>query len=196
MINYLLKNIFTLTNLCILIFIIIVILIILKAYIGKTYYSFYPGLPIYPNNKTDVEKAKKYIKLRTKEDVEFFYKTNKSVAKAFIEELNESEEEIDKICDSVYNIILLFKYIFNRARPAQIDSTIKPINTDTAKTPSFPSGHAFQAYYVSKYYSKKYPEKEKKLRKIAKECDLTRIKAGLHYPSDGQFSELLVKILF
>tara|TARA_E500000178_G_C16793310_1_gene649047 strand:+ start:222 stop:797 length:576 start_codon:yes stop_codon:yes gene_type:complete len=190
-----LKNIFNHPRIFIVI-IILVSLIILKAKIGKTYYEFYPGIPLYPNNKTEVEKVKKYIKLRTPEDVEFFYKTNKSVTNVFSEQVNETEEELNKILDSQNNIILFFKYLFNRARPNQIDQEIIPINTETAKTPAFPAGHAFQAYYLSQYLSKKYPEKQSIFKKIAKECDLTRIKAGLHYPSDGKLSEILVNTLF
>ena len=30
--------------------------------------------------------------------------------------------------------------------------------------------------------------------KIAEECNITRVKAGLHYPSDGIFSKRLVDI--
>ena len=32
------------------------------------------------------------------------------------------------------------------------------------------------------------------LDKIAEECNLTRVKAGIHYPSDGEFSKRLVDI--
>ena len=41
---------------------------------------------------------------------------------------------------------------------------------------------------------KKYPEKKQLFDKIAEECNLTRIKAGIHYPSDGEFSKRLVDI--
>ena len=190
------KNIFNLTNFCIFIFIIIVIFVSLKLYIGKTYYSYYPGIPLYPNNKSEVEKVRNYIRNRSQNDIEFFYKTNKSVVTAFLPHVDESKEELSKIIFSIDNLILFLKYLFNRARPNEIDSSIKPINTDTAQTPAFPAGHAFQAYYLSNYLSKKYPDKKKIFKKIAKECDLTRVKAGLHYPSDGEFAEYFVNTIF
>ena len=190
------NNIFNLTNFCIFIFIIIVIFVFLKLYIGKTYYPYYPGIPLYPNNKSEVEKVKNYVRNRSQNDIEFFYKTNKSVVTVFLPHVDESEEELSKIIFSIDNLILFLKYLFNRARPNQIDSSIKPINTDTAQTPAFPAGHAFQAYYLTNYLSKKYPDKEKIFKKIAKECDLTRIKAGLHYPSDGEFAEYFVNTFF
>ena len=92
------------------------------------------------------------------------------------------------------NIIYLFKYIINRRRPWQITKEIKPINIDTAKTPAYPAGHAYQAYLLYKILSKKYPNLEKKFKEIAYKCDDCRIKAGLHYPSDGVFSRKLVDL--
>ena len=41
-----------------------------------------------------------------------------------------------------------------------------------------------------------YPEKKQLFLDIAKECDLTRVKAGLHYPSDGKFSKQFVDFFF
>ena len=93
-------------------------------------------------------------------------------------------------------IILSFKYFFNRARPNQIDSTIEPLNISTAQTPAYPAGHAFQAYYLAKKLSKKYPHLTKIFNEIANECDITRVKAGLHYPSDGNFARYLVNKLY
>ena len=177
--------------------IILFIFIILKILIGKTYYFFYPGIPLYPNNINESIIVKKYISLRNKNDINFFYETNKSIVPVFLKEVQE--ERYNDLNNKIINlvpIILFLKYLFNRARPQQIDNSIKPLNSDTAQTPAFPAGHAFQAYYLSKYLSKKYPNKKEIFEKIAKECDLTRVKAGLHYPSDGEFSKNLVDLIF
>lgn len=176
---------------------IIIFLILLKIFIGKTYYSFYPGIPLYPNNKNEINDVKKYINSRNKNDIDFFYKTNNSIIPVFLKEVEE--ETYNDLNNKIINlipIIIFLKYLFNRARPEQIDNSIKPLNKNTAQTPAFPAGHAFQAYYLSKYLSKKYPSKKKIFENIAKECDLTRVKAGLHYPSDGEFSKKLVNLLF
>ena len=180
-----------------LLIIILFFLIILKIFIGKTYYTFYPGIPIYPNNIEEIKEVKKYIKSRNANDIEFFYKTNESIVPVFLQEVQEeSYINLKNKITNLIPIILFLKFLFNRARPAQIDNTIKPLNIDTAQTPAFPAGHTFQAYYLSKYLSKKYPNKKEIFENIAKECDLTRVKAGLHYPSDGQFSKKIVDILF
>ena len=180
-----------------LLIVILFFLILLKIFIGKTYYTFYPGIPIYPNNIYEIKEVKKYIKSRNANDVEFFYKTNESIVPVFLQEVQE--ESYNNLKNKITNlipIILFLKFLFNRARPVQIDNTIKPLNIDTAKTPAFPAGHAFQAYYLSKYLAKKYPNKKEIFENIAKKCHLTRVKAGLHYPSDGEFSKKLVDILF
>ena len=160
----------------------------------KGYYAFYPTIPVYPNNKDEVKEVKKYIKSRTQTDIDFFKKTNKSVVAAFKPHVKESLEELTTIEHSQDYIIFAFKYLINRARPQQVDPSIKPINTDTAQTPAYPAGHAYQGYLIAKILSKKYPEKRQILEKIAEECNMTRVKAGLHYPSDGKFSKKLVDI--
>ena len=177
--------------------IVLFIFIILKILIGKTYYFFYPGIPLYPNNIYESVIVKKYITSRNNNDIDFFYKTNKSIIPVFLKEAQEETyNDLNKKIIILVPIILFLKYLFNRARPEQINNSIKPLNTNTSQTPAFPAGHAFQAYYLSKYLSKKYPNKKEIFEKIAKECDLVRVKAGLHYPSDGEFSKKIVDILF
>lgn len=175
------------------IFLIIVVYTIFVLFF-KGYFAFYPTIPIYPNNKDEVKKVKQIIKSRTQKDVDFFYKTNKSVVYAFKPHVKESLEELNSIERSHNSIILFFKYLINRARPQQVDNSIKPINTDTSQTPAYPAGHAYQAYLLEKILSKRYPEKSSLFKQIAEECNMTRVKAGIHYPSDGKFSKFLVDI--
>ena len=76
----------------------------------------------------------------------------------------------------------------------QVNKNIKPIDISTAQTPAYPAGHAFQAYYLAKILSKKYPERKHIFDHIAEQCNLSRIKAGLHYPSDGEFAKKIVDL--
>ena len=176
------------------ILIIFIILFILVNISHKRYISYLPTFPVYPNNKNESVLVKNSIESRTQEDVDFFFLTNESVIHAFKPYVSESEDYLREKTTEQNYLILYLKYLFNRARPEQIDSSIKPIDTSTAKTPPFPAGHAYQAYYLEKHLSKKYPEKSDLFKKIARECDLTRVKAGLHYPSDGEFSKRLVNL--
>ena len=58
------------------------IIIILLFYIiftnyFKGYYFYYPSIPVYTNNKKELEIVKNKMRNRSSEDVSFFYKTNK-----------------------------------------------------------------------------------------------------------------------
>lgn len=83
--------------------------------------------------------------------------------------------------------MIIFKYLFNRARPKQIDKSVNIFNSISANTPAFPSGHSMQGLYLAKKLSKKYPEKQELFYKLADDCGKARIYAGLHYPSDLTF---------
>ncbi len=178
--------------------IIIIIVYLIFSYLFKGYFPYYPSIPVYPNNYKEAEKVKSYIKKRTKEDVNFFHLTNESIVTVFLPHVKETEQELYDIIlsNKCETILKINKYLINRARPEQVDSSIKPIDKSTAQTPAFPAGHAFQAYLLSKKLSEKYPEKKKLFEKIAKKCDLCRVQAGLHYPSDGEYSKKLVDLFY
>ena len=175
------------------IFFIIVYLIYINLF--KGYIPYIPTIPIYLNNKIEVQEVKKNIKLRTQDDIDFFYLTNNSVSNAFLPYVNETKNDLNKIVVSHNFIIFFLKYLINRPRPEQIDNAIKPINKKTAMTPAYPAGHSYQAYLLSKHLSKKYPEKASLFKSLAMKCDDCRVKAGLHYPSDGEFSRKIVDML-
>ena len=158
------------------------------------YYTFFPTIPIYDNSEALT--VAELMKTRKKEDIDFFNLTNESISPAFLPHIKESRREIEDIIRWKAIEIFIFKCIINRARPYQVDNTINHIYSDTALTPSMPAGHAYQAYYLSKILSKKYPEKKEIFERIAKQCDDTRVLAGIHYPSDGKISKCLVDILY
>jgi membrane-associated phospholipid phosphatase len=87
----------------------------------------------------------------------------------------------------------LLKYIYNRARPAQIAPEIinekngTLLHSDSGNTPAYPSGHAIQCYYLAKILVRKFPAKTQAIMEIATKCANIRIMAGLHYPSDRDF---------
>jgi len=49
---------------------------------------------------------------------------------------------------------------------------------------------------LAKALGEKYPHLQNELNLIAEKCDQVRVKAGLHYPSDGEFAKKLVNIFF
>lgn len=159
------------------------------------YTSFLPTIPIYNNNEAN--SVLKQSLLRNAEDIEFFNLTDPSVCFAYLPYVNESIEELNKIVTQpiILFTIFFFKYIINRPRPYQINKNIEKLNSNTDKTPSYPAGHAFQAYALTHVLKKKYKNKDELFDNISVKCDETRIKGGIHYKSDGEFSKILVDIL-
>lgn len=147
---------------------------------------------MYPNSLIEVEKVVKETINRSQEDIDFFYFTDKSVVPAFIKIFPEiSEKELNNISLSQIFKIKYLKDTINRPRPYQLSNNIKLLKSKTANTPAFPAGHAAQAYILANYLQKIYPEKKDIILKIAERCNDCRIKAGLHYPSDGEYSKMI-----
>ena len=197
--------------------ILIICIYIILLLLNKNYYWWYPSINTnllcygksYPNYKNEINiMMKEYIFKRTQSDIDFFYLTDNDIIIAFKDVIQENElkkDEMKQIIQSstIINIIMLYKYIYNRARPSQVaPNIINKINgilldSKSAATPSYPSGHAFQAYYLARILIKKFPKKKEELIKIADRISNARIIAGLHYPSDKFFAYWLVdNILF
>lgn len=177
---------------------IIIFFIIFYLYTKKRYNKLLPTIPLYPNNYNDALIVKDYINKRSFENISLFQLTDPSIVFAFKPHVNESLFELSKIITQkhIIFIIIFLKYFFNRARPKQIIPDLDVLESKTADTPAFPSGHAFQANYLANYLSQLYPNKKNLFNDIAEKCALARVYAGLHYPSDNKFSKFLVDILF
>ena len=93
--------------------------------------------------------------------------------------------ELKNIIKDSVPIVIAHKNYYNRPRPAQVNSNIVPPNTPTAKTPSYPSGHALQSYLVSKHLARQHPRHKRKFQQIAERIAKSRVTVGLHYPSDN-----------
>ena len=92
---------------------------------------------------------------------------------------------------AAFIITLLLKTIFNRARPKQIYTGLNIQTSISANTPAYPSGHCIQAYYLAKRLSIMYPNRSDEFYKLAEDCALARVYAGLHYPSDNDFGKYI-----
>ncbi len=171
---------------------------LLLLLIQDKYIFYLPTIPIYPNNKDEIKIVQQYVRNRSQSDIDFHKKTDVSVAPAFADYVDESISELREMLNAfpLPYLILCFKYSINRARPKQIDNELNVLDSTSANTPAYPAGHSFQAYYLEKILSQKYPQKADLFHEIAEKCNNVRIVAGLHYPSDGQFSKQLIHTLF
>ena len=176
---------------------VLLLYVIILIYQPKRYISWLPTIPLYPNNREEVKVVRQMMDQRQPHHEYMFHLTDKSIVYAFKDHVSESISELRGIILRIHvmAIILLSKYVYNRARPHQTDPQISPFKSTTDKTPSYPSGHAFQAYYLADVLSERYPDKTQLFHELAEECALCRVYAGIHYPSDNEYSKHLVKML-
>ena len=164
----------------------------------RRYLSWLPTIPLYPSNTEEVQVVRRWMARRQPSQEALFYHTDPSIVYAFQEHVSESIVELQGIISRVHVLLLILgsKLLFNRARPAQIDPHLRPLESETAQTPAYPSGHAFQAYYLAEVLAERYPEKTTLFHTIAQDCADARVYAGLHYPSDNERSRQMVQLLF
>ena len=176
-------------------FIYIGILLLVYFYTLPRYLWYLPTIPIYDNEEASL--VKEITKTRTYDDKSFFELTDPSITNAFLPYVDESKDELTNIITDfqIQSSLLFFKYSINRPRPYQIDSKINILESKTGNTPSMPAGHAGQAYYLANILGDKYPNNKKLFDNLARRCDEVRVKAGIHYPSDGEFSKYIVDVL-
>jgi len=170
----------------------LVFYVIILSVQQKRYHVWYPSLPLYPDNTKDVAVVEQYSQQNNQEQYRFFKLTDASVSAAFTF-VGLPEETLINIQSEQNHLILGLKYLFNRARPYQISNSVVRHHSNTDKTPAFPSGHAFQAYYLASKLTHLYPQLREQLWKTAEKCAICRVYAGLHYTSDNLFSKMLVK---
>ena len=90
--------------------------------------------------------------------------------------------------------ILSLKYYYNRPRPYQLaeyygNKEFEIHNLDSAKTPSYPSGHTTQGHLMAELLGREYPKHWSKFKDLADFVSKSRIMARAHYPSDCLFGE-------
>jgi len=161
-------------------------------------------LPPPPPEKIEIDKVIEICHSATEEQKEEYKLCDKD-ASYFIKDYldnkgleydNANIEYIEKQCSPV---IRHYKNYFNRPRPYQVaayyNKELRRFKTETASTPSYPSGHTVQPLVVALHYAKKYPEHKNQLVAQAQKCGYGRVIAGLHYPADYNSGVILANKL-
>jgi hypothetical protein len=103
-------------------------------------------------------------------------------------EENEVNGLIDGVIQDTLPLLTKLKYHFQRPRPYQLAEYYKlklfPYKSYSANTPSFPSGHAFQAKLLTEVIGNNYPDTYAFMRDLFNDICYSRIYLGLHYQSD------------
>ena len=109
------------------------------------------------------------------------------------------KKDIKKIKKSIKPIIKFHKRYFNALRPYQIAELMgvdfKYDDLESAKTPSYPSGHTAQGYYIAEMLSREYPDCTEELFGLAELIADSRLERGVHVPSDNDAGKLLAQKL-
>ncbi len=77
------------------------------------------------------------------------------------------------------------KYHYNRPRPSELDRDL-PTSLPVPNSPSYPSEHAATAQAAAMVLAHFLPSEAQKFQAMAEEAGLSRVRAGLQYPSDHQ----------
>ena len=110
--------------------------------------------------------------------------------------LKVSSDELEEIIKESSKFVMKLKYKFNRPRPYQVAEfydidDFKRHKLDTAKTPSYPSGHAMQGRLLALYLSDKDPNNKNEYMMIGHNISESRIMARAHYVSDRKYGDML-----
>ena len=110
----------------------------------------------------------------------------------------EISDTIKQIHDDVLPLIVKLKYHFQRVRPYQLSHILSmrlyPFPSETANSPSYPSGHSVQSKLYADVLGNKYPKYYKQLQALAADISESRLAMGLHYPSDILYSEYVSEL--
>ena len=107
---------------------------------------------------------------------------------------DEADDYKDLISDlQIYTTKQKMKY--NRKRPYQASDKIEEPKTNTIQSPSFPSGHAIEAFGLAVVLADKFPDKKKKLMDVAETISDARVEMGVHYPSDKKVGKQIGEMI-
>ena len=115
--------------------------------------------------------------------------------------LDVTKDDLQQIIDEGAKFTLKIKYKFNRPRPYQIAEhygieDFRRHKLDSAKTPSYPSGHALQGRLIGLILTDKDPEHQNEYMAVSQRISDSRKMARAHYPSDKEYGEKLADELY
>tara|TARA_B100000131_G_scaffold308639_1_gene338217 strand:+ start:640 stop:1209 length:570 start_codon:yes stop_codon:yes gene_type:complete len=107
---------------------------------------------------------------------------------------------IKKLKNEIKPNIIFHKDFFNAERPQELASRLgisfAADDLDSAKSPSYPSGHTTQAFYLALVLSRLYPNLKNQFFILANMIAKSRIDRGVHFPSDLEAGKILALTLY
>jgi len=104
----------------------------------------------------------------------------------------DEQELIFEITKDIAPLITKLKFKYNRPRPYQLAHYYKlnlfPLKSNSALSPSFPSGHTTQAYVIMNVIGNKNPSVYGFCKEIIEDVAESRVSVGVHFSSDNDFA--------
>ena len=102
--------------------------------------------------------------------------------------------------EKVRPAIVYHKELYGQKRPKElaksVNFTLNAQPLESAQTPSYPSGHAAEAYYIAHALSDKFSDLSPLFYRVAQMIADSRIDMGAHFPSDISAGKILADALF
>jgi len=156
--------------------------------------------------KEDSAEAKKELaKIKSIKLDRAFVKKCDDIKKVFKDYFKENdldfpEKLVSDIIDGTVYFIMGVKNHYDRPRPKDLAKKLGVdlnfVSLSSARTPSFPSGHATQSHLLAYILSDMFPKHKKSFEKIADDISMSRMMAKVHFPSDIESGEKVAKVLY
>jgi len=151
------------------------------------------------DSSTTLDEVKYLSSIKPNKNAVLKFDKVKETFKPYAEELG-IYEYIKKIEHESVKFIMKLKYEYNRPRPYQVAEfygiDLNGTQTNSMKTPSFPSGHAIQGYLIADILSKHNPSNTELYQQLGEDIAHSRIIGKAHYPSDKKYGKKIAKALF
>jgi hypothetical protein len=150
----------------------------------------------YVNTFSQTNDASTTKRLEAFEDFENF------MIKTLVNEgLSEQDvtDTISELHKDITPLLVKLKYHYQRIRPHTLafykEIPLYPLDSCTAYSPSYPSGHAYQSIIYAEVLGNKYPQYYIPLKNMAVDISNSRLFKGLHYDSDLQFANYAAQLV-
>lgn len=170
---------------------------------GRKYTVDEPPANDSEKTKRDIEELRQLTEKRTEEDVKLIRRWSSEITGPNTNWSTVTEEMLAKypmsppeaarvnqiVSGTIYTAsVAVFKqkYMYLRPRPTHLDPNITLIeNFEVPAHPAYPSAHATTGWAASTVLSYIFPNEKELFISMAKESDLSRKLAGVHYESDN-----------
>tara|TARA_B100000925_G_scaffold177715_1_gene134068 strand:- start:1657 stop:2520 length:864 start_codon:yes stop_codon:yes gene_type:complete len=147
----------------------------------------------HPSNESEIERVLDEVENNDLDD-ETQNDLDKNNHKMMLDIVDEDIDNWERFIEDVDIHTIKLKMKYGRQRPYEYSDKIKSI-TDTDDSPSFPSGHAIEAYALAEVLGERYPDKKEELDKMAAKISRSRVQMGNHFPSDIEVGEKVGKMI-